>query len=400
MFSKCEVILFMIDFVVEYNVLQSDVKVEIDMFGVDVVLVSFVCGNLLDIMFVNYNYEIVWFVQCCVFIDFLDIDVVVIICDDLQLFMDQYGFCEGCISVLFYLVMVVFVIYNKEIFEVQGFDVLQIWDEFIVVCDELKVVGIDLFYGIFKDDWIVGQGWYDYIVGGFVDVIDFFDVLVEEGEMVGFDFLVLFQKDFVELMDWMMQFVNDYMNVDVLSCGYGDGNFVFVKGEVVMYLQGLWVFSEIVKILFDLQLGMFLLFMIDDLVDFGVWVNMDFVVMIFEELYYQEVVCDFFEFLYELQNIEEYNVLQFGFIFMMDVLVLDDLCIEGMIEYYDVGQIYQGFFVFVFWMFLIFNYVQVMVFGVLIDLILCIMDVDWVWIVFWVLILLMQDNVFGEEVVL
>ena len=40
----------------------------------------------------------------------------------------------------------------------------QTWDELIAVCDQLKAAGIDPFYGTFKDDWTVAQGWYDFTV--------------------------------------------------------------------------------------------------------------------------------------------------------------------------------------------------------------------------------------------
>ena len=38
------------------------------------------------------------------------------------------------------------------------------------VCETLKAAGVTPFYGTFKDPWTIAQGWYDYTVGGTVDV--------------------------------------------------------------------------------------------------------------------------------------------------------------------------------------------------------------------------------------
>ena len=396
-FSKREAIPFMTDLVAEYNASQSDVKVEIDTSGVDVVSASFVRGNPPDIMLANYNYEIARFVQRCALTDLSDTDAAATIRDDLQPLMDQYGSCEGRTSALPYSVMAASVIYNKEIFDAQGIEVPQTWDELIAVCDELKAAGIDPFYGTFKDDWTVGQGWYDYTAGGSVDVIDFFDALAEEGETVGPDSPVSFQKDFAEPMDQMMQLANDYTNADAASRGYGDGNLAFAKGEAAMYLQGPWAFSEIAKTSPDLQLGTFPLPMTDDPADLGVRVNMDLAAMIPEESHHQEAARDFLEFLYEPQNIEEYNASQLGFTPTTDAPAPDDPRIEGMIEYYDAGQIYQGPSVLVPRTLPIFNYAQAMVLGASTDSILRTMDADWARIAFRTPIPSTQDNASGEE---
>ncbi|WP_404436527.1 ABC transporter substrate-binding protein [Microbacterium aerolatum] len=395
-FSKREAIEFMTDLVSEYNSSQSDVRVEIDTSGVDVVSASFVRGNPPDIMLGNYNYEIARFVQRCALTDLSDTDAAANIRDDLQPLMDQYGSCEGRTSALPYSVMAASVIYNKEIFDAQGLEVPQTWDELIAVCDRLKAAGIDPFYGTFKDDWTVGQGWYDYTAGGSVDVIEFFDALAEEGAEVGPDSAVSFQKDFAEPMERMMQLVDGYTNADAASRGYGDGNLAFANGEAAMYLQGPWAFSEIAKTSPDLPLGTFPLPMTDDPADLGVRVNMDLAAMIPEGSRHQEAARDFLEFLYEPQNIEEYNASQLGFTPTKDAPAPDDPRIEGMIEYYDNGQIYQGPSVLVPKTLPIFNYAQAMVLGASTESTLRTMDADWARIAFRAPIPSTQDNANGE----
>lgn len=391
-FSKREAIEFMTALVADYNSSQNDVKVEIDTSGVDVVSASFVRGNPPDIMLANYNYEIARFVQRCALTDLSETDAAASIRDDLQPLMDQYGSCAGRQSALPYSVMAASVIYNKDIFEEQGLDIPRTWDELLEVCDQLKAAGIDPFYGTFKDDWTVGQGWYDYTAGGSVDVIEFFDALAEEGEEVGPDSEVSFEKDFAEPMDRMLTLANDYTNEDAASRAYGDGNLAFAKGEAAMYLQGPWAFSEIAKTAPDLALGTFPLPMTDDADDLEVRVNMDLAAMIPEESQHQEAARDFLEYLYLPENIEEYNASQLGFTPTKDAPAPDDPRIEGMIPYYEEGRIYQGPSVLVPKTLPIFNYAQAMVLGASPSDILRTMDADWARIAFRAPIPSTNDN--------
>ncbi|QDE36297.1 carbohydrate ABC transporter substrate-binding protein [Microbacterium foliorum] len=396
-FSKREAIEFMTERVAEYNASQDKVRVEIDTSGVDVVSASFVRGNPPDIMLANYNYEIARFVQRCALTDLSGAEAASTIRDDLQPLMEQYGSCEGRTSALPYSVMGASVIYNKEIFEQQGLEVPQTWDELIAVCDQLKEAGIDPFYATFKDDWTVAQGWYDYTAGGSVDVIDFFDTLAQEGTEVGPDSEASFEKDFAEPMDRMMTLVNEYTNADAASRAYGDGNLAFGKGEAAMYLQGPWAFSEIEKTAPDLALGTFPLPMTDDPADLGVRVNMDLAAMIPEGSQHQEAARDFLEYLFLPENIEEYNASQLGFTPTNDAPAPDDPRVEGMVEYYDNGQIYQGPSVLVPRTLPVFNYAQAMVLGASTTSTLRTMDADWARIAFRAPIPSTQDNASGED---
>uniref|UniRef100_UPI00406CB2DD ABC transporter substrate-binding protein n=1 Tax=Microbacterium sp. LWO13-1.2 TaxID=3135262 RepID=UPI00406CB2DD len=381
-FSKREAIEFMTELVAEYNSAQDEVRVEIDTSGVDVVSASFVRGNPPDIMLANYNMEIARFVQRCTLSDLAGTEAAASTREDLQPLLDQYGFCEGRTSALPYSVMAASVIYNKDIFAANGLEVPQTWDELIAVCEQLKAAGITPFYATFKDDWTAGQGWYDYALGGSIDVIDFFEQLAAEGADVGPDSAVSFQNDFAEPIDRMLQLTENYVNEDASSRGYGDGNLAFSKGEAAMYLQGPWAFSEIAKTAPDLELGTFPLPMTDDPSDLAVRVNMDLAAMIPEGSRHQDAARDFLEFLYEPENIEAYNASQLGFTPTKDAAAPDDPRIEGMIEYYDDAQVYQGPSVLVPKTIPVFNYVQAIVLGADPAATLRTMDADWARVAF------------------
>jgi len=183
-------------------------------------------------------------------------------------------------------------------------------------------------------------------------------------------------------MDRMLTLATDYTNDDAPSRGYGDGNLAFSKGEAAMYLQGPWAFSEIAKTAPDLELGTFPLPMTDDPDDLAVRVNMDLAAMIPEESRHKEAARDFLEYLYQPEHIEEYNASQLGFTPLEDAAAPDDPRIEGMIEYYDEGRIYQGPSVLVPKTIPVFNYAQAMVLGADPDDILRTMDADWARIAF------------------
>lgn len=381
-FSKREALDFMNERVSEYNASQDKVRVEMDTSGVDVVSASFVRGNPPDIMLANYNYEVARFVQRCALTDLSDTDAAASSREDLQPLMDQYGFCEGRTSALPYSVMAASVIYDKQIFADNDLEVPQTWDELITVADTLQEAGVTPFYGTFKDDWTVGQGWYDYSLGGSMDVIEFFDGMAAEGTEVGADSPVSFQKDYAEPMDKMMQLAENYVNEDAASRAYGDGNLAFANGEAAMYLQGPWAFSEIAKTAPDLELGTFPLPMTNDPADLAVRVNMDLAAMIPEGSRHQEAARDFLEFLYLPENIEAYNASQLGFTPTTDAPAPDDPRVEGMTEYYDNGQIYQGPSVLVPKTIPVFNYAQAMILGGNPDSYLRTMDADWARVAF------------------
>ncbi|WP_413354669.1 ABC transporter substrate-binding protein [Microbacterium sp. 1P06AB] len=376
-FSKREALPFMQDVVQKYNASQDRVTVEMDTSGVDVVSASFVRGNPPDIMLANYNYEVARFVQRCALSDLSGTAAAATVREDLQPLMEQYGTCEGRTSALPYSVMASSVIYNTQIFEENGLEVPTTWDELIAVCVALEEAGVTPFYGTFKDDWTVAQGWYDYAIGGSVDVIDFFDRLAGEGAEVDSSSEVSFEKTFTEPVEKVLQLATEYTNPDADSRAYGDGNLAFGEGEAAMYLQGPWAFSEIAKTAPDAPLGTFPLPMTDDPDDLAIRVNMDLAAMIPDASTKKDAARDFLEYLYQPEIIEAYNESQLGFAPTTDAAPPQDPRIEGMQSFYDEGRIYQGPSVLVPKTIPVFAYAQAMLFGQDPARTFATMDSDW-----------------------
>ena len=51
----------------------------------------------------------------------------------------------------------------------------------MAACETFKAAGITPIYGTFKDNWTLGQGMFDYVAGGMLDVGDFFSKLTAQG---------------------------------------------------------------------------------------------------------------------------------------------------------------------------------------------------------------------------
>ncbi|ROR73317.1 ABC transporter substrate-binding protein [Bogoriella caseilytica] len=381
-FSKREAISFMNDVVAEYNQSQDQVRVVMDTSGVDVVSASFVRGNPPDLMLANYNFEVARFVQRCALIDLSETEAASLMRDDLQPLMDQYGVCEGRTPALPYSVMAASVIYNKEIFAEHDLEVPQTWSELLEVADTLQEAGVDPFYGTFADPWTINQGWFDYTVGGSLDVLEFFDRLAEQGTDVGPDSPVSFQQDFLEPVEKMVYLAQNYTNSDAGSRTYDAGNVAFANGAAAMYLQGPWALGEIALTSPDLEVGSFPLPMTEDPEDLRVRVNMDLAAMIPEGADHPEEALDFLEYLFQPEIITAYNESQLGFVPQEDGAEPTDPRVEGMIEYYEQGQVYQGPGVLIPAAIPNENYAQAIILGADPATQLAVMDEDWARVVF------------------
>lgn len=341
-FNKREAITFMEKTVADYNASQDEFNVVMDTSGVDPISASFVRGNPPDLMLANYNHEVSRFVQRCVLEDLSDTDAASRIRDDFQPLLDQFGTCPGRTTALPYSVMAASVIYNKTIFEENDLDVPTTWSELLEVGDALKAADINPFFGTFADAWTVNQGWFDYAIGGSMDVQSFYDQMAEQGTEVGPDSPVSFEKDFLEPVEKMQLLASEYTQPDAGSRLYDVGNVAFANGEAAMYMQGPWALSQIELTNPDADLGTFPLPMTEDPADLKVRVNMDLVTMIPEDATNKEGAFDFMDYLFQPDIIQAYNDSQLGFVPTDDGKAPDDPRVEGMIEYYDAGQIYQG----------------------------------------------------------
>jgi raffinose/stachyose/melibiose transport system substrate-binding protein len=359
--SKPEAIPYFRDLVKEYNASQDEVTVVLDTSSN--MQASFLRGNPPDIGLLNYNMEIARFVERGTLSDLSDTEAAQRIRPDLQELVDQYATYPGRTSVLPYSVMAASVIYNKEIFAEHDLEVPQTWDELIEVCETLEADGVTPFYATFREPWTIGQGWFDYSVGGSIDTVEFFERLDELGEDVGPSSPVSFEKTMVPPTEEMLELTENYVNKDANGKGYGDGNSAFANGEAAMYLQGPWALGEIALTSPDLEVGTFPLPMTDDPDDLEVRVNLDLAAWIPEDSSNKEAARKFLSYLFQQDVMDEYNASQLGFGTTKEAAPVTDPRILGMKKYYEEGKVYQGASVQIPLTIPFFNYLQAIVYG-------------------------------------
>jgi len=338
--SKPEAIPYFRDLIKEYNAANDDVEIVLD--SSSNLQAGFLRGNPPDLGLLNYNMEMARFMERGALSDLGDMPEAGRILPGVQDLVNQYASYPGRTSVLPYSVMAASVIYNKQIFREQGIEVPTTYAELTAACEKLKAAGITPFYGTFKDPWTAAQGWFDYTVGGDVDVADFYKTMNELGTEVGPDSPASFQKDFKEPVSRMKQLIDNYTNADAASKGYGDGNLAFAKGGSAMYLQGPWAFGEIAKTNPSLELGTFPLPMTENPEDLEVRVNIDLAAWIPEASKHKDAARKFLSYLFRQDVMDKYNAAQLGYGTTTEAAPATDPRITGMRAYFEAGDFYQG----------------------------------------------------------
>ncbi|MEI5582525.1 MULTISPECIES: ABC transporter substrate-binding protein [unclassified Agromyces] len=372
--SKPEAIPYFRDLVERFNDEQDEVDVTLD--TASNLSAGFLRGNPPDVGLLNYNMEMARFMERGALSDLSDMPEAERIRPDVQDLVDQYATYPGRTSVLPYSVAAASVIYNVRMFEENGLEVPTTWDEFVEVCETLQAAGITPIYSTYKDPWTVGQGLFDYTVGGSIDVAEFYEQMNELGTEVGPDSPVSFQETLAEPVDRMLE-IAAYSQDGAASRGYGDGNVAFANEEAAMYFQGPWAFGEIEKTNPDLELATFPLPVTDDPEDLKVRVNLDLALWVPETGTDKEAARTFVSYLMQKDVMDDYNTAYLGFGTTTDAAPVTDERIIGMQEYYDGGKFYQGPSRAIPLTIPTDNYIQGMVTGGDPQAILATMDADW-----------------------
>ncbi|WP_019180598.1 ABC transporter substrate-binding protein [Microbacterium yannicii] len=207
-----------------------------------------------DVITLNANGNFGRLAQAGVFHDFSDEPVLETINPAVQEILAELGTYDDEVNGLGYVNNADGVIYNQEIFEQQGLEVPETWDEFIAVCDALEAAGIQPFFGTLGDNWTGIPSW--NALGAYAVQDGFFDKMREQGEDIGSDSEVSFQKNFPEVMERQSQLFS-YMQDGYRGRTYDDGNAAFANGEAAMLLQGIWATNPIRQVNPDIRMGIF-----------------------------------------------------------------------------------------------------------------------------------------------
>ncbi len=337
---------------------------------------SFVRNNPPDLGMLNYNLEMARFMERGALSDLSDLPESGRIRDNIVELSHSYPQFEDRVSVLPYSSMAAGVIYNQRIFEHHGLDVPRTWDAFVEVCERLQGAGVTPIYGTFADPWTVTQGWFDYPVGGLVDVADFYARMRETGPDVGPGSEVSFQSTLLPAVKKMVELTR-FTNRDASSRTYGDGNTAFANDQAAMIFQGPWAFSEFAKANPDQDLGTFPFPATNDPDDLKVRVNIDLSLWVPEASDAKEGARELVQYLFRPEIQHPYNEQFLGFGTTKDAPRPTDPRIQGLASYYDEGRFFMGASQFIPRNIPYENYLQSIVFGADPEQVLAQMDADW-----------------------
>jgi len=289
-----------------------------------------------DVITLNANGGFGKLAKAGVFYDFSNEPVLQTINPAVQEILAQLGNKEGEVNSLGYVNNANGVIYNQEIFQQQGLEVPQTWDEFIAVCDKLKAAGITPFYGTLADSWTALPSF--NALGAYAAQDGFFDKMRAEGANVGPDSEVSFSKDFAEAMDQQYQLFS-YMQDGYRGKTYDDGNAAFAKGEVAMLLQGIWAISPVKSVNPDIKAGIFPYPATDNPDDRKLVSGVDVTVTMGKNTPHRKEALRFIDYLFRKDVIEKFAASQNMVPSVKGAKLSDDPALQSVKPYFDEGRI-------------------------------------------------------------
>lgn len=138
------------------------------------------------------------------------------------------------------------VLYNKEIFQENGWEIPKTWDEFVALCENSKAAGIQPLYFGFKDTWTCLAPWNAISVDlAPADVCK----QVNRGETT-------FTKEYREVAERILSLL-DYAQESPLSYSYNDACTAFARGEAAMFVIGSYAVPQVKSVNPDIQIDSF-----------------------------------------------------------------------------------------------------------------------------------------------
>ena len=140
------------------------------------------------------------------------------------------------------------VLYNRQLFQENGWEIPTTWDEFMGLCDEIQKTGILPFYFGFKDTWTCLAPWNALAVDlAPADVCQ----QVNRGETT-------FSKEYRETAEKMLQLLQ-YGEEGPFAYGYNDACTAFANGQSAMYTIGSYAVPQIKSVNPDMDIDSFVM---------------------------------------------------------------------------------------------------------------------------------------------
>ena len=140
------------------------------------------------------------------------------------------------------------ILYNKEMFEENGWKIPTTWSEFTTLCETISASGVQPLYLGFKDTWTCMAPWNALAVG-----LTDSDICsqVNKGEAT-------FSDAYRETAEKIKELVS-YAEPNPYAYGYNDACTAFARGEAAMYPIGSYAIPQIKSVNPDMNIGSFVM---------------------------------------------------------------------------------------------------------------------------------------------
>ncbi|MET1053476.1 MAG: extracellular solute-binding protein [Mycetocola sp.] len=285
-----------------------------------------------DVITLNGNGGLGQLMRAGVFHDFSGDPLLDRINPAVQDILADIGFADGEVNALGYVNNANGVIYNQAIFDEQGIEPPETWDEFIAVCDQLEAAGITPFYGTLADSWTAMPSF--NALGAYPAQDGFFDQLRAEGENVGPNSDVSFEKDFTEALEQQAELFS-YAQDGYRGRTYDDGNAAFANGDVAMLMQGIWAINPVKGINPDIEAAIFPYPAAENPDDRMLVSGVDVTVLIGKDTPHFDEAKRFVDYLFEAKVLEDFAASQLMVPSVIDAELSDDPALQSVKPYFD-----------------------------------------------------------------
>lgn len=187
------------------------------------------------------------------------------------------------------------ILYNRDIFEQYGWEIPQTWNEFLLLCEEIKNCGLQPLYLGYKDTWTCLAPWNALAVG--LSPSDTCSQ-VNRGNTT-------FEASYREIAE-KIKILLEYAEPNPYAYGYNDACTAFARGEATMYPIGSYAIPQIKSVNPDMNIGSFPFPANENEADNVLNSGIDLQFCVLNESSKKEAVYEVLRFLYEDETIQIY----------------------------------------------------------------------------------------------
>ncbi len=219
------------------------------------------------------------------------------------------------------------VLYNKDMFEENGWEIPQTWGEFISLCEEIKADGVTPLYFGFKDSWTCLSPWNSLAVSlAPSDTCS----QVSSGNTT-------FSEEYAETAE-KMKILLDYCEPNPYAYSYNDACIAFARGEAAMYPIGSYAVPQILSVNPDMNIDSFTLPACENEEDNLLTSGVDLQFSVMKECKNKEAAYEVLRFLYDDEIVQLYADSQNAIPCKEGEFILPDM-LDGMLNYIEEGRV-------------------------------------------------------------